>query len=173
MDLVRENRGLIIFEGILFLILGIAAIALPVVFTFGVEQLIGWLFVIGGIIQAYRCYRFWGSTSFWTTLLSSILSLIIGILLITKPLAGIITLTLLLTCYFIIEGFCKIALSITLKDMSGWGWLLFSGLISIALGALIISGWPGTALWVMGLLVGINMLFFGCSLLSLAWSTPK
>lgn len=173
MDVVQKNRSLITFEGIIFLLLGIAAITFPVFFTFGFEQLLGWIFVIGGFAQGIRAFKLWGTPGNYASLINGILSLIIGVLLLVYPLGGVLTLTLLLTVFFFIEGVFKIAFSISFKEYLNWGWLLLSGVLGIALAGIIWSGWPGTALWVLGLLVGINMIFFGVSLLSLASSARK
>ncbi len=173
MDLIKENRGIVTFEGFLFIILGILAIIFPVVFTFGFEQLIGWLFFLGGLVQVYRSYKSIGHRGFWPLVFSALLGIVAGLLLIIKPMAGVLTLTLVLTFFFFLEGIAKIAFAFSITKSKGWGWILFSGLIALGLGILILSGWPGTALWVLGLLAGINMLFFGSSLLSLVWSLPK
>jgi uncharacterized membrane protein HdeD (DUF308 family) len=170
---LKEHRTLIIVEGILFLLLGIAAIALPVLFTLGFEQLIGFLFVWGGLYQAYRAYKLFKTPYFWPSLLMSILALTIGFFLILKPMAGIISLTLLLITFFLIEGVFKMAFALSAREYKGWGWILFSGIISILMAGVIISGFPGTAFWILGLLVGINMLFFGSSLLALAYTISQ
>lgn len=173
MDVIQKNRTLITFEGIVFLLLGMAAIAFPVFFTFGVEQLLGWLLVIGGIAQGIRVFQMWGTAGNFASLVMGILSLIVGVMLLVYPLGGVLTLTILLTVFFFTEGVFKIAFSISYKEYINWGWLLLSGFLALIMAAIIWSGWPGTALWVLGLLVGINMIFFGASLLSLAFSARK
>lgn len=172
---VRDHWKLFLFEGIIFILLGILAIALPNFATLSVELFIGWLFLLGGIVQAYRVFQSRGRNDFWLSLISPILAIIVGLLLLAYPLTGILTLTFLLAIYFLIEGIAKIAVSLKLKPLKSWGWMLLSGLLSIALGAIIFAGWPGTAVWVLGLLVGINMLFFGWALvwLSLAARTHQ
>ncbi len=168
----NENRQLVIFEGIVFILLGLLAMTLPLFFTLALEQLIGFLFLFGGCIQSYRVLKSQPTRGFWASLLSAILSLVIGGLLLAKPLEGLLTLTSLLLIFFFIEGLFKVALAFSLKGKKGWEWILVSGLISLFLGCVIIAGWPGTALWTLGLLVGINMLFFGCSLLLLNKRIP-
>jgi uncharacterized membrane protein HdeD (DUF308 family) len=168
LDYIKKHRSLIIFEGILFVLLGILAISLPVVSTLGTTLFIGWLFVIGGIVQLYRTFRTQGSSSFIWSLVNAILNLIVGLLLVFYPLTGALSLTILLMGFFILEGLAKISWGFKLRPYTGWGWLIFSGLISLAMAALIWSGWPETAFWVIGLLVGINMLFFGITLIFLA-----
>lgn len=173
MDVIQKNRSLITFEGIVFLLLGFAAIAFPVFFTFGLEQLFGWLFIIGGIAQIVRTFQMWGAPGKYASLISGIISIVAGVLLLVYPLTGVLTLTVLLTAFFFLEGVFKIAFSISYREYLNWGWLLLSGVLALVMAGIIWSGWPGTALWVLGLLVGINMIFFGASLLSLAFSARK
>lgn len=167
MELISRHRGILIFEGILFIILGCLAIALPQFFTFAIELLIGWLFVIAGLFLFFRLFQA-RDQSFWATLISATLNIVIGVLLLAYPIAGIITLTLFLIAYFFLDGIVKSYLSFTLKPLTNWGWLLVSGLLSIVLGALLMAGWPNTAAWAIGLLVGINMLFTGISMIAFA-----
>ncbi len=173
MEAIGQHRTLFIVEGILFILLGILAIALPGIMTFGIEMFIGWLFILGGIMQAYRTLKAHDVAGYWFSLLSAIVSIIIGGIFLLYPLQGVITLTILLIAYFLIEGVIKIMYGFQLRPIQGWGWLVLSGVIGIAMAAILWSGWPGTAIWAIGLLVGINMIFFGSSLLTLALSMPK
>lgn len=171
MDYLTKNRGLFITEGIFFIILGILAIALPVWSTLSFELLLGWLFIVGSIIQFVRTFQFHKAGEVVWSLISAILYLVVGIILLAYPLTGILTLTLLLAAFFLVEGIAKLILSFELRSFGNWGWLLLSGILSIILAALIWSGWPGTATWVIGLLVGINLLFLGVTQLLLGMGT--
>lgn len=171
MDIISKNRNIFFAEGILFVILGTLAIILPGMSTLGVELLIGWLFLFGGIIQGVRAFKAYEQRGFWPSLLGSVVSIIVGVLLLLYPLTGILTLTLLLIVFFLLEGIAKIAFSLQMRPAARWGWLFFSGVLALLMAAIIWSGWPLTAAWVIGLLVGINMLFFGFSLITLAWSS--
>lgn len=173
METLKENRGLIIFEGILFIILGILAIALPVASTVAAELFIGWLLIIGGVVQGYRTFKNKPENGFYPSLFGSLLNIGLGLLLLIFPVAGIISLALLLIFFFILQGIAKIVLAFQLKPRTNWGWIVFSGILSILMAILIIWGWPGTAFWVLGLLIGINMLFFGTALLMFGIAIPK
>jgi uncharacterized membrane protein HdeD (DUF308 family) len=163
MEMTKNIRRFFIWEGIFFIILGTLAVLLPVAFTFGVGFFIGWILLLSGIIQGFRTFKTRHSPGFWPSLLSALLSIVMGILLLVYPVEGVLSLTLLLTIFFAIEGIMKIVLSFNLRPFKRWGWLFVSGLISLAMAFIIWSGWPGTALWVIGLLVGINMIFLGFS----------
>lgn len=167
MELISRHRGILIFEGILFIILGCLAIALPQYFTFAIALIIGWLFIIAGLTLFFRLFQA-RDQSFWATLLSAILNLVVGVILLSNPVAGIFTLTMFLIGYFFVDGIAKSYLSFTVKPLRNWGWLLVSGLLSIILGVLLLAGWPYTAGWAIGLLVGINMLFSGISMIAFA-----
>lgn len=173
LEIIKKNRKLVIFEGILFIILGMFAIALPNIFTLGIELLIGWLFLIGGCVQAFRSFKTKESPGFWPSLLVSLLSIAIGILLLVYPLGGILTLTLLLSLFFLFEGCAKIIMAFQMRQLPQWGWILVSGIIALIIAGIIWSQWPSSAYWVIGLLVGVNMLFFGCSLLVLGIGAGK
>lgn len=170
MHLVKEHRKFFIFEGFFFIILGILAIILPGVMTLGVELFVGWLFLIGGVIQGIRAFSSYRVPGFFVSLFSAILSVIVGVLLLVYPLSGIITLTLMLTAFFFVDGIFKIIFSFRMRPHQSWGTLLISGILSLALAFIIWSGWPGTAVWAIGLLVGINMLFTGCTMVYLGWN---
>ena len=158
----------LLLEGILFVLIGFAAISLPGLFTLSIELLIGVLFVIGGIAQGVRAINAIHQKGSWVSVVSALLSLGVGILLLAYPLSGVVTLTLLLALFFVLDGVSKISLAWSFKGNSQWGWLVFSGILSLILAFLIGSQLPGSAAWVIGLLVGINMVFFGTALIMIA-----
>lgn len=166
-------KSVLYFESILIILLGIAAIAAPQFFTLGVELFLGFLFIAVGIVQLIRLFQSWGSPGHWSTLFSALLNLVIGGLLLFFPLAGIFTLTFFLIAYFLLDGISKIYLSFQLKPYESWGWVLFSGILSLLLAGLIFTGLPGTAIWVLGLLLGINLIFYGVGLFAIAWNLNR
>lgn len=174
MESLSPYRRTFLIEGILFFILGLLAVALPTLSTFSFELLIGCLLLIGGAIQLYRAFRHKREgADFFSSLLVGGLYVLFGGLLLAFPLLGVLSLTILLTAFFITEGIAKLFLGIQLKPMRHWGWLLVNGFLSLLLAAVILSGWPETALWVLGLLVGINLMCFGIALLFLYWGSRE
>lgn len=170
---LQNHRYLMLFEGVLFMILGFLAIALPGISTLSTELFIGWLLVFGGAFQLFRAFRSRRSPGFVGSLLTSVLYVLFGVMLLIFPVAGILSLTALLTVFFAAEGLAKIILGFQLRPLRNWGWLLFNGILALILAYIIWSGWPGTAFWVLGLLVGINMIFFGTSIMILSLSLPR
>ena len=167
---LHEHWVLFLVEGIILVILGLAAIAIPPIATLAVELLFGWLFLISGITGAITTFMMRQAPGFWWSLVSAILGIAAGLVLLLWPLSGVLTLTLVLIVFFVVEGTASIMFSLEHKrELSGrWGWMLASGVIDLILAAIILAGLPGTAVWALGLLVGINMVFGGTALIGMA-----
>lgn len=169
-EVIREKRGWFIAIGIGLLILGVAAIFLPLAASVVTTLVIGWLMIVGGVFHAIHAIRNRRWVGWGWELAGAALYTVAGVLLVTRPVAGTITLTLLLAVFFAASGVLKIIRAVQHRAMPRWGWLLFDGIVSLLLGALIAGGWPGTAAWAIGLLVGIDLLFDGSSMLLLGLS---
>jgi uncharacterized membrane protein HdeD (DUF308 family) len=167
---LHEHWVLFLIEGIVLVILGLAAIVIPPMATLAVEILFGWLFLISGIAGLITTFMMRQAPGFWWSLLSAILGIAAGIVLLLYPLSGVLTLTFVLIVFFAIEGIASIMFALEHKrELSGrWGWMLASGIIDLILAAIIFLGLPGTAAWALGLLVGINMVFGGSALIGMA-----
>jgi uncharacterized membrane protein HdeD (DUF308 family) len=167
---LRGHWRLFLTEGIALVILGTAAIMLPQVATFAAEILVGWLILISGIVGLINTFRMRSAPGFGWSLLSALLALATGALLLWWPLTGTVSLTLILSVFFVVEGVATIMFALEHKrDLSGrWGWMLVSGVIDLILAGVIVLGLPGTATWAIGLLVGINMVFGGWALIAMA-----
>ncbi len=167
---LNEHWRLFLVEGIILVILGLAAIIIPPIATLAVELLFGWLFLISGIAGAITTFMMRQAPGFWWSLISAILAIAVGVVMLLWPLSGVLTLTLLLITFFIIEGAASIMFALEHKrELSGrWGWMLASGMVDLILAAIILAGLPGTAAWALGLLVGINLVFGGTALIGMA-----
>ena len=167
---LHEHWVLFLVEGIILVILGLAAIVIPPIATLAVEILVGWLFLISGIAGLTTTFWMRQAPGFWWSLVSATLGIAAGILLLLWPLSGVLSLTLVLIVFFVIEGVASIMFALEHKrELSGrWGWMLASGIIDLILDAIILAGLPGTAAWAIGLLVGINMVFGGSALIAMA-----
>ncbi|HXF28705.1 MAG TPA: DUF308 domain-containing protein [Chlamydiales bacterium] len=166
-ELLRQHRGTVLFEGILFLLLGISAIAMPVLYTLGIDFLLGVLFIVAGVAQCYRVMKTWGMQGSWPALFWSLLSVVTGVVMIARPMIGVLALTTLLIAYFFLESIIKMSMAIRFGSGSQKFWMVVSSLISLFLALLIGSGLPGTASWVLGLFVGIDLAIFGVMVLAL------
>jgi uncharacterized membrane protein HdeD (DUF308 family) len=167
---VREHWKAFLFEGILLAVLGIAAIVVPSLASLAITIFLGWLFLIVGI--AGLMITFWAPRipGFWWSLLSAALAVLVGILLLIQPVQGMLTLTIVVGAYFLAEGAVTImyALDHRRELSQRWGWLLTAGVMDIIVAFVIIIGLPGTAAWAIGLLVGLNMMFGGATLIGMA-----
>jgi uncharacterized membrane protein HdeD (DUF308 family) len=167
---LHEHWRLFLIEGIILVVLGLAAIVIPPIATLAVELLFGWLFLLSGIVGAITTFMMRQAPGFWWSLVSAILAIAVGVMLLLWPLSGVLTLTLVLVAFFIIEGVASILFALEHKrELTGrWGWMLASGIIDLILAAVIMAGLPVTAAWALGLLVGINMVFGGTALIGMA-----
>jgi uncharacterized membrane protein HdeD (DUF308 family) len=172
---VREHWKAFLFEGILLVILGLAAMIVPPLASLAVAIFLGWLFLISGV--AGLALTFWARQmpGFWWSLISAALAIVVGIVLLAKPAQGVLTLTIVIGAYFLAEGVATIMYALEhRRELSDrWSWMLFSGVLDILISALIITGLPGTAEWAIGVLVGINLLFGGASLIGMALAARK
>jgi uncharacterized membrane protein HdeD (DUF308 family) len=169
-DAVRSHWKAFLIEGILLVIFGLAAMIVPPAASLAVTILLGWLFLISGI--AGLALTFWARAmpGFWWSLISAALAVLAGIVLLAQPAQGTLTLTIVVGAYFLAEGVATVMYALEhRRELSGrWSWMLISGLMDFLIAAIIIAGLPGSALWAIGLLVGINLLFGGATLIGVA-----
>ena len=165
-DALRANWKLFLFQGIVMLILGILAVAEPALATVAVDIYIGWLFLISGIVGLVAMFSARDFPAFLWTLITAALAMAVGVMLIWKPAEGAVSLTVVLTAFFIAEGIFQIIGSFTYRDVipSSWGWMLASGIADLLLAAIIILNWPVSAAWTIGLIVGINLITSGTAI---------
>lgn len=167
---LREHWVLFLIEGIILLVLGILAIIVPPIAGLAFTIFFGWLFLISGVAGLVTTFWMRGAPGFWWSLLSALLGIAVGVMLIGWPVTGLLSLTLVLITFFIIEGVASIMFALEHKrELSGrWGWMLASGIVDLVLAGLLLAGFPGTAAWALGLLIGINMIFGGSALIAMA-----
>jgi uncharacterized membrane protein HdeD (DUF308 family) len=167
-DLPQLHWGWFLAFGILLIGLGVAAISAPLVATLTAELLFGWLLVISGIAHGFHAYKAHNWKGSLLQIVLGVFSVVVGIMLLLYPLRGVLSLTLVLAIFFVAEGIAKIIMAVQLHSTPKWGWLLVSGLLGILLGALIWVEFPSTAAWVLGVLLGIDLIFSGAVLVMLA-----
>ena len=167
---LHEHWVLFLIEGIILVILGVAAIALPPIATIAFTIIIGWIFLVSGIVGLITTFWARHAPGFWWALVSAIIAIAAGVVLLAWPISGTLSLTLVLIAFFIVEGIASILYAIEHRtQLSGnWVWMLVSGIIDLILAGIIFAGLPGTVAWALGLLVGINMLFGGVALIAMA-----
>jgi uncharacterized membrane protein HdeD (DUF308 family) len=169
-ETMREHWVLFMVEGIVLVVLGMLAIVIPQLASLAVTILIGWLFLISGVVGLVTTFWVKGAPGFWWSLVSVVVAVGAGVVLLAWPISGTLSLTLVLIVFFIVEGVASVMYGIEHRReaSSRSGWMIVSGVIDLILAAIIFSGLPGTAFWALGLLVGINMVFGGTSLIAMA-----
>ena len=160
-DDVRKARRWLMVTAILALLGGAAAIVVPPVATLTMTLFIGWILVYSGVVMAIHTWTQRAAGRTWERALQALLALVIGIYMVLFPGAGALSLTLLLVIWFVVGGGLQLAAARQLRGLPGAGWMLFGGVLSILLGVLIALDLPSSAAWAIGLLVGINLIFWG------------
>ena len=164
----QTHWKLFLAEGIFLIILGFIAILVPHFFTVAIVVSLGWILLFGGTFLIIRALLFFRMPGFGLWLFMGILQFVIGFLFLAQPLQGILTLTMLMTLFFALEGIAKVSFALMMRPLAHWGFVLFSGLTALILAGVVWMGWPGTAEWLLGLLFGINMFFGGWSLVNIS-----
>lgn len=172
---LHQHWKLYLAEGILLLVLGLVAIVIPPLATLAVTILFGWLFLISGIIGLVTTFWMRSAPGFWWSLASAALGVLAGGYLLAQPIAGALSLTVVLIAFFIVEGVASVFFALDhRRELSGqWGFMLVSGIVDLVLSVMLIAGLPSTAVWALGLLVGINMVFGGMALVAMALNARK
>ena len=167
MEEAKKNSGLLIFLGIITVVFGVVAIGSPLITGVAVAVFVGFLLLASGVARIVHSLKSqqWG-TGFWGTAIGA-LGILAGLLMIFRPLVGLVTMTMLLAIYFLVDGISEIIAAFKIKPDQGWGWVLFNGVIAVLLGLMIWRQWPVSGAWAIGLLVGIHILITGWSMIIL------
>lgn len=170
MDAVREHRQRFRTIGIVMIVIGALAILFPLIFSVVAKVALGWLFLITGAVLLWHAVQSRGWRSGLMAGLIAVLHLALGVYLAFFALTGLVGLTFLLGVIFLMQGAAEGAIALQHRPEKGWGWLAVNGVVTLALGFLLIAGLPGTALWAIGVMLGINFLSTGIAFVALARS---
>ncbi len=168
-----KSRGWLLAGGIISLLLGIAAMAFPVLFSVAITKVLGIFAMVSGFVSLFLAIFGKHVAHRIVNALTAILRIVIGAVLLIFVFHGMVALTLLIASFLTVEGIFLIAGSIQLRKHSAWIWMLLNGIIALLLGLLLFAHWPGNSAWVLGLFYGINSIFYGTTLLTLAIAKPK
>jgi len=166
--IVQTGVKISIVWAVLLIVFGFLAIALPMASSVGIVILLAWLIVFSGGFQFIHAFQSKGAGNIIWKLLVAVLYLIVGIYFLMNPGIAVASFTLVLAIFFFAEGVLDLAVYFTARAAHGAGWILFDGIITIILGALIWAHWPSTAAWVIGTLVGISMIMTGTTRLMIS-----
>jgi len=167
---VHHHWGLFLTEGILLVVLGVLAMLLPARASLAAALFFGWILLVSGVIGLVTTLRARHAPGFWWSLFSAVLGIVAGALLLLWPVQGTLSLTAVLIAFLFAEGIASIFYATEHRKgfSPGWGWMLASGFLDLVLAVLLLAGLPGTAVWALGLLLGINLIFGGGALISMA-----
>lgn len=164
LETLKENKWMFFVEGLLLILLGAMAVAVPQLTTFSIGLVISLTIIVAGIVSIYQAFMLKEEReALWPFILKGVIGILAGILMFKHLDKGVYIITMLLTLYFGFEGIVKIIAAKIMKDVKHADWLSISGIISITLALLIMSGLPDTSSWLLGLLFGINLIATGIS----------
>jgi uncharacterized membrane protein HdeD (DUF308 family) len=168
-DTVKRHSLWYLLQGGLMILGGILALAYPVITSVAVVTLLGWVLIVSGIVQGLSIIGARNVPHFWLQAISVGLSVIVGLLFLSNPAGEVGTISLLLIVFFVVEGIAKIIFALTIRPFPNWGWVLASGVLGVVVAFILWASLPGTALWVLGLLLGLQLIGEGAAIGYLAW----
>ena len=172
LDALRGNWFWFVILGVSLVVLGTVALGSVVIASLAAAAAIGVLLLLGGAAEAVGAFWCRGWSGFFLELLSGVLSIVVGLLFLRAPAGALAALTLLLACFLMVGGIFKIVTAVVYR-FAAWGWSLAGGIIDVILGLMIWQEWPASALWVIGLFVGINLLFRGFNWIALGLALAR
>ena len=167
------STSYLMWTGIALVIFGVIAIIAPAVMGTAVVMVIGAILLVTGVVEFIHGFREPKWSSKLLTLVLGVITIVCGISVLAHPVVGMVVLALILAILFAIEGIWKIIASFSFRPASGWLAMLFSGIIALLLGFLIWKQWPLSGLWAVGILIGVDLLVTGCSMIALAMTVKQ
>lgn len=162
MNQIKKNTGMTIAMGVLVMIMGIFAMASPFIAGVSIAMVVGIFLIVGGIAQTIFAFK--AGTGLFTIIIG-VLTIIAGGYMVSNPAVALATLTIFLAAYLIVSGIFEAMVAFQAKPAAGWGWALFSGLLSILLGIMIWSQFPLSGAWAIGILLGVRLFTGGLTLM--------
>jgi uncharacterized membrane protein HdeD (DUF308 family) len=166
---LSHKWGWLLALGIAMVILGSVALFLLPITTFAAVMVLGWLMVISGVVEAVHAFRVRGWGGIFLHLIGGVLGVVVGSLIVTHPIAGALVWTLLFAAIFTVIGAFRTVAAIWLK-FPRWGWAVFDGIVTLALGIMLWAEWPWTGFWFLGLSVGVSLILRGWTYVMFAFA---
>jgi len=170
---VKSNAGWLVALGVVTVVAGFLSIGYPWASGLGVTVVVGIVMVIAGVARTVGVFHAGSFGQGALALLGGILTFVAGAVLVTRPNIGLASLTLLLGGYLLIDGVSGAVLAFHVKPVKGWGWMLFSAVMGVLLGLMVLWEWPSSGIWAIGTLVGINLVFSGFTMVSIGSAAKK
>ncbi|MGB5547465.1 MAG: DUF308 domain-containing protein [Polyangiales bacterium] len=170
---IKRHAGVGMAVGVLVVVAGILALLSPLVAGISVAIAVGVLIVASGLSRMFLAFKMGSFGHGLLVFLLGLLSIVIGGYMLSRPGMALATLTLVLAVYFVVDGVFQSIWAFRLRPIKGWGWSLFSGVVSLALGIMIWRQFPVSGIWAVGTLAGIHMVFGGSSVASVCATARK
>ena len=158
-----------LLQGILMVVAGALALIYPLLASVAMVYLLAWVLIVSGVLQAIGLIGARDVPHYWLQLISVVLAIVIGLILLRQPEGGLLLMTVLLIVFFMVEGISKIIFALTIRPFPNWGWVFASGFVGIVLAVYLWANMPVSAEWVLGVLLGIQLVCEGAALAYLAW----
>jgi uncharacterized membrane protein HdeD (DUF308 family) len=163
-DNINQHKTIYRINGFIFLILGVLCLLAPIVAAEILNYLIGGLLLLTALIQMSFSYL---TKRHWSYYIGSTIYLLAGLFLVVRPNEGVMVLAAVVGIFLLLQGCVQIFSAGLYAPFPGWQWVLFSGLVSLSLAGIIYSGWPATGVWLLGIMLGVNFVVFGLSMIML------
>ena len=156
-------------DGGLMVAAGLLAAIYPAFFTVGAVVLLGWLLIVSGLLRGIGLIGTTQVPHFWLQLISVVLAVVVGILFLRDPAQGLLPIALLLVMFFMVEGMATVIFALSIRPLANWGWVLASGAVGILLSLLLWTRLSVITVWLIGVLIGLQLIVEGAALAYLAW----
>jgi len=168
-ETVKRYSFWYLIQGVVLVVAGVLAFVYPLIASVAIVVLLAWILIISGVLQGIGLIGARHVPHFWLQAISAVLAILIGLLLLRAPGSGLLVITVLLIVFFMVEGIAKVIFALTIKPFPNWGWVLGSGVVSIFLAVILWANMPLSADWLLGVLLGIQLMCEGAALTYLAW----
>ncbi|MFO1143658.1 MAG: HdeD family acid-resistance protein [Amaricoccus sp.] len=172
-DTVRKRSMLFLIQGGVTVVAGVLALVFPAFASTGVLTLLGWLLILSGAVQVVSLIGATQVPYFWMQLVTIALEVLVGYLLISNPSAGLVAITFLMLVLFLVGGITRVVFALMIRPMDHWVWMLASGLVAIACALVLFASLPEAATWLLGVLLGIELVAVGGAQAYLAWRVRR
>lgn len=168
-DTIRKRSLLFILQGTVMILAGVLALIFPAFMSAGLISLLGWLLILSGVVQIASLVGATQVPYFWLELVTVALEILVGYLLVSSPSAGLVAVTFLMLVLFLIVGITKVVFALMIRPMQDWLWVLGSGFVAIFCALVLFANLPEAATWLLGLLLGIELIAVGGTQALMAW----
>ena len=172
-ETIRKRSIWFMIQGGFLVLAGVIALLSPIFASTFFIVFLGWMLVIAGVIQAIGLIGATQVHYFWLQMISAVLAALVGFMLITRPDAGLLAAALLMVAYFMVDGLQRVVFALMIRPMRNWVWMLLSGILGVVLALILVWHLPDAASWLIGILLGIELISVGGAMAFLAWDLRR